>query len=84
MESDTSWRCTAVRQEAMDTRWNNRRNIKYKEGWGVFFNHESDQIWDQVDQRACVTPATGGAQDLTGHSPDQPDVIEPALSRGLD
>lgn len=66
----------------METRWNNRRNIKYKERW--FFNHESDQIQEQVAQRACVIPTTEGAQDLTEHSPEQPDLTEPALSRGLD
>lgn len=29
-------------------------------------------------------PTTGGAQDLMERSPEQPDLIEPAVSRGLD
>lgn len=29
-------------------------------------------------------PTTGGAQDLMECSPEQPDLIEPAVSRGLD
>lgn len=34
--------------------------------------------------RPLYSHTTGGAQDLTGHNPDQADLIKPVLSQGLD
>lgn len=48
----------------------NRHKVEQQKEYckGGFFNHESDQIWEQVAQRASVNTTHGGAQDLTGLS----------------
>lgn len=35
----------------------------------------------RVAQRGCGVPILGGAQDPTGHDPEQPAIGEPALGR---
>jgi len=51
-----------------------------------FVYSRGDGTQEQVAQRGCGASTSGHTQNLTGHGPEQPAVVEPALSReaGLD
>lgn len=46
------------------------------------FHCEGYQTLEQVTQRGGGVSILGDTQSLTGHSPEQPAAVDPALSRG--
>lgn len=74
--SHSSQWCPVTGWRAMGTNWNTGVPLNYKKN---IFYCGSDQALDEV-----AVSILGCIQNLTGRGPDQPALVHPALSRGLD
>ena len=50
----------------------------------TLFYCDGDQTLEQITQRGCGVFILGDIQNPAGHSPEQPALADPVLSRGLD
>lgn len=75
------WRQSVLTNSFLTEAGNQKIPNRYKEN---LFNYKGGQLLEQVAHKGCKISFFREIQNLTGQVPEQPDLIVPVLTRGVE